>query len=82
MKPYFDSCGASRTEADSVARKMIDDFNEMLQDVANTNPDVKYVDLRGIVEQTDDDWCNELHLESNKFNDASQEFHHAIQSIK
>ena len=43
-----------------IVKRMINVLNEMLADLAQSTADVHYIDLRGIIK--DSDWVNELHL--------------------
>jgi lysophospholipase L1-like esterase len=43
----------------TIVRELIDAFNAMLKDVANSDPHAHYVDLRGTL--ADAEWGNELH---------------------
>lgn len=65
LKPGFDD-KLYPNLADNIATMvtLIDRFNAMLQTIANADPNVHYIDLRGVLsnaENYQDFWANELH---------------------
>lgn len=59
---------------------LIDAFNELLADLAQGHPKFHYVDLRPLINPTDD-WVNELHLRNSAFARVAQRIHEEIASL-
>jgi len=67
------------TEMRRILNSLIDVFNSVLESIANENEDVHYIDLRPHIE--DEDWANELHLNSNAWGKVAQIFDQRISNI-
>jgi len=59
-----------------IMHRLIDMFNEMLAEVQEKNPNFHYLDVRGII--TDSDWVNELHVKSSCYARIADVFDAAI----
>lgn len=67
-------------EQRTAAFTLIDNYNEMLAQLADQNERFHYVNLREII-SPDQDWANELHLRNSAFARAAESIHLKIQSI-
>ncbi|MCZ4323174.1 SGNH/GDSL hydrolase family protein [Pseudomonas anguilliseptica] len=62
-----------------VIRKMIDVLNEMLKELAATNPHVHYIDLRNLIKPKD--WINELHLTHEGYEKVADAYMSLMQTM-
>ena len=63
-------------EQEAVVYVMIYEFNEVMIKLANYFPNVFHIDCRGVA--APDDWFDELHLKSNKFEQVSETYKKCI----
>jgi hypothetical protein len=61
-----------------IVRRLIDSFNEMLEQIASTQSNVHYVNLRGTL--SDSEWGNELHPTQGGFVKVAQKIEIGIRS--
>lgn len=74
LRPAFTRKRVEIVEARAIVRRIIDEFNVMLTDVAATSEGrFVHIDLREQVGQ--DEWVNELHLTSAAYGRVADEFH-------
>lgn len=76
MKRIFDP-SQQRAAVDT----MIDSYNNMLNDLAQSNEKFHHIDLRGLL-NPDTDWANELHLKNSAYAKAADAVHDAIVKIQ
>lgn len=87
LEPGFREKGFTKLEERTeIARKLMDYFNEMLQEVSSLSDfsHVKYVDLRGTVSVSKnykDDWDNELHPTEEGFKRVARKFADVIDKL-
>ncbi|WP_148051141.1 SGNH/GDSL hydrolase family protein [Pseudomonas fluorescens] len=62
-----------------IVADFIDQFNAMLKSVADSHPDVHYLDLRDLIK--DDDWINELHLNAPGYKRMAAVFEDKMDSL-
>lgn len=67
----------SFTERKRLIAYVLDQFNKMLNEVDNENPNFHYIDLRPHLSEKD--WVNELHLHNVHFERIAQLFNNEIQ---
>jgi lysophospholipase L1-like esterase len=68
------------TDMRRILNSLIDAFNGVLENIANENDDVYYIDLRPHIE--DEDWANELHLDSKGWDKVAQVFDQRMSGVK
>ncbi|MFJ7311662.1 SGNH/GDSL hydrolase family protein [Pseudomonas sp. NPDC098747] len=62
-----------------IVADFIDQFNDMLKSVADSNPDVHFLDLRDLIK--DEDWINELHLNALAYKRMAAVFEKKMDSL-
>jgi len=70
---------AQVTQAQEIIRILIDNFNNMLAEIASQHGNVHYIDLRPIIQ--DEDWANELHLTVDGYEKVAKEFTGRINQV-
>ena len=60
---------------------MIDSYNNMLNDLAQSNEKFHHIDLRGLL-NPDTDWANELHLKNSAYAKVADAIYEAIVQIQ
>jgi hypothetical protein len=79
LKPSFDfALYQDLATSTQVVRGMIDQFYQILNDVASKTKDFYLVDTRGTI--ATNDWANELHPKSDGFNKLAQKLFAALRS--
>jgi hypothetical protein len=79
LKPSFDfALYQDLATSTQVVHGMIDQFYQMLNDVASKTSDFYLVDTRGTI--ATNDWANELHPKSDGFNKLAQKLLAALRS--
>lgn len=68
-----------RLEQEQIIRKLIDDFNLMLEKFAATDSRLHYIDLRPLI--SDSDWENELHLKNSGYRRIAASFDQVIRPL-
>lgn len=63
----------------AVITQIIDVFNEMLAGVAKAHKNVHYIDLRGLIVESD--WVNELHLNHDGYEKVGKAYQSLMQSL-
>ncbi len=80
LKRPLESRGITDPEAqEGVIRFMIDDFNQMLLELADEFPNVHHIDSRGKVGR--DEWYNELHPNREGFKKITRQYEELIDQI-
>jgi hypothetical protein len=64
----------------SIVSALIDQFNDVLADLAETNPRFHHVNLPPILPPRSD-WVNELHLTNRAYDRAAREIHSMIEAL-
>lgn len=59
---------------------VLDQYNQMLFDLAQKHDKFHYVDLRPLIDQ-EKDWVNELHLRNSAYARVAEKFHLTIQAV-
>ncbi len=72
LKPHFDKHGASAEDGRLIIRWLIDEFNKMLESVADRATDFVHVDHRGTLSATD--WNDEIHPKRAAFRKIAENF--------
>lgn len=75
MKGIFDPI-----KQQEAVEKMINSYNEMLFDLANSNSKFHHIDLRNLLDPHND-WANELHLKNSAYARIADVIHQKIVSI-
>jgi V8-like Glu-specific endopeptidase len=68
-----------RAEQQQITRKLINDFNFMLEQFAASDSRLHYLDLRSLI--SDSDWANELHLKNSAYRQVAGAFDRVIRSL-
>lgn len=68
-----------RSEQEQIIKKLIDDFNLMLEKFAATDSRLHYIDLRPLI--SDSDWENELHLKNSSYRRIAEAFDQVIRPL-
>jgi hypothetical protein len=77
MKPFLELRGYKDHEEQRVIiRTLIDRFNDMLEDLADTHDNLTVIDLRATI--TNDDWHDEIHPTRRGFGKAAQSFRETL----
>jgi len=65
---------------DTIIKRLVDGFNEMLTSMDNEYPKFHHIDLRGMF-PNDNEWHNEIHLKGSGFKKVADLYHQKIVSI-
>lgn len=80
LRPTFAKKRISQvTQAQKIIRILIDNFNDLLADIASQDSNVHYIDLRPVIQ--DQDWANELHLNVDGYEKVAKEFTQRINQV-
>ncbi|MDH5476401.1 MAG: hypothetical protein OEX22_11965 [Cyclobacteriaceae bacterium] len=79
--PGFGAKGITdRGVQETILKKMIDRFNEMLIEIDKEHPHFHHIDLRGNF-PNDKQWHNEIHLKSAGFKTVAKQYHEKIKNL-
>lgn len=76
IKPAFEEMRISDEEGKQILVRLVDMFNDMLQELDNQHDIFHHIDLRPLIEP--EGWANEIHPYSGVFGDIAKKFDEAI----
>lgn len=79
MAPTFARKQISLAKGEKIIQELIDLFNDFLKKIANSHPNVHYLDLRNIIKPND--WANELHLTVDGYEKVAREYINHLDSV-
>jgi len=76
--PYLNDLGFSKTEASKIVDVMLKIFNDALQQLDQELVNFTYVDMRGVVGKSANDWYDAIHPSDEGFSRVANRMHEAI----